>query len=773
MMTGLDGGRTVPGSTSSNSNTDRDAPSDVILDTSMTARVEEQRLQIQALQAENDSKDVLIAQLRAQLLEAQTSNKASTEATPTKADQDPEELPDDSDLFDLERSLALVQSWLVNKGSFLGSSSEMIQQYCTYLRNELNFPLGRFFVSRMSLPKDFPRSSVWKWEYNPKDNTSSTEQHDASSDVFENKDGKYSDEPFAVLRFQKATSVRLQRAKDSLDNNHIPADCRPWFVEGNYVDYLALPMQAHNVGEFIGAVSWASTVRFSTKHLEFLKASYAAFQTVLQVHANNFVYQTLTNRLAKEVEQRTKALKEAHALQSQQQLQHFAALSHEIRTPLNCIIGLSSLLVETDLDESQLESLRMITRSGDVLVSVVNDVLDYSRLESGHIEIVMEPTNLNGVVEIVLQSIYAKASLRQITIANHLSPDLPSLINTDGSRLQQILYNLLSNAVKFSPEGGTVEFKVDLLDVPTTVIPRTSLSDLGEVDEYDTMVSISIKDYGPGISPDDLERIFRPFHQDGRLHGGTGLGLAITSNLVKSLHGTISAASEVGEWSEFIVNLPCKPVGTSSLLLNSVEPKHKSIPSVAVADAGRSDAIPSSDVKMPQTVVGSTSIPSRTTTVPMVVGKPSSAAPSTSSSVGQQKKTNIIREGTRILVVDDIQVNRKVLVRMLTRIGASSVDMAENGLRACEMQEEHPYDLILMDIEMPVMDGLEATQRILSGRHRPKVVFVTAHALATFHARAVEAGGCGFLTKPINLDKLVSAFSSIDLHMGCRQLRIA
>ena len=129
---------------------------------------------------------------------------------------------------------------------------------------------------------------------------------------------------------------------------------------------------------------------------------------------------------------------------------------------------------------------------------------------------------------------------------------------------------------------------------------------------------------------------------------------------------------------------------------------------------------------------------------------------------------------TKIIIVDDQNSIREFLkINLSTETDIEVVGMADNGRSAIAQVGEHQPDLVLMDIEMPVMDGLEATQRILSGRHRPKVVFVTAHALATFHARAVEAGGCGFLTKPINLDKLVSAFSSIDLHMGCRQLRIA
>jgi len=154
---------------------------------------------------------------------------------------------------------------------------------------------------------------------------------------------------------------------------------------------------------------------------------------------------------------------------------------------------------------------------------------------------------------------------------------------------------------------------------------------------------------------------------------------------------------------------------------------------------------------------------------------PSQPIPKKTIKVKVRKTKPVIPNHIRILVVDDNVVNRKILVQMLRRIGAKTVDTAENGLEACNMEEENAYDLILMDIEMPVMDGLQATKKILSrerraGTDKPKIVFVTAHALGAFHAKAVKAGGCGFLTKPFNLKKLTSLFHSVDMHLGCRSL---
>jgi len=456
-------------------------------------------------------------------------------------------------------------------------------------------------------------------------------------------------------------------------------------------------------------------------------------------------------------EDRTRELEEANKRireQSAAQLKHFAMMSHEIRTPLNCIIGLSSLLVETDLDESQQESLRMIVKSGDLLLSVVNDVLDYSRLESGNLDIHLEPTDVEAVTKLVLHTMSAKAKDRRIKITKNVDFALPSRVRTDGSRIQQILYNLLGNAVKFSEEGSNIDFSAQMIHA----VPK---KEWGEPEEANKIRFI-IKDYGKGIPPDQLEKVFLPFNQgsEGFIAGGTGLGLAITSKLVKGLNGSISVKSELGKWTEFVVDVPC---------IREEPPRRMSLHSLPM-DQGSQRYLKLRDVVSKSSSSGRNS-PTNLSSNPV-----ESPTQLTKQSMSPTKSAPpVIGEDVRILVADDNTINRKILVQMLQRIGAKKVDTAENGLQAVELEAQNSYDVVLMDIEMPVMDGLEATKQILarekSGRdNKPKVVFVTAHALGAFHAKAVQAGGCAFLTKPFNLKKLMALFDSIDMHRGCRSL---
>ena len=250
-----------------------------------------------------------------------------------------------------------------------------------------------------------------------------------------------------------------------------------------------------------------------------------------------------------ELETANKSLAEANqkiVRQSQNQLKHFAMMSHEIRTPLNCIVGLSNLLLdETGLDAEVHESLEMITTSGDLLLAVVDDVLDYAKLATGKVETIIQPTNVQKTINAVICCVRPKAKDKNLVLrpSIHL-PD--ALFETDGRRLQQILYNLLGNAVKFGAGGQFVDFTVEV-----------TRSNIGE-----SFIKFSIKDYGKGIEPDEMEKIFEPFQQattnEPSVHGGTGLGLAITRQLVRVLGGNIGVQSVYGEWCEFSFTIPMR-----------------------------------------------------------------------------------------------------------------------------------------------------------------------------------------------------------------------
>jgi len=277
-----------------------------------------------------------------------------------------------------------IQRWMFMEGGHMMGVDEMIAAYSRHVRS-LGIPLDRVFISGLMLHPNVS-AYIWKWEHKGEEVDDEVESFEMPRDVFAKKKELLSpDEPFIVLLEGRANSVRMQ-ASDS----YFPPDCK-WFCEQNYQDYLALPMQYR--GKFVGAMAWSTKdcEGFSDEDIEFLNRSLAALSTVMRLHTNDLVMKTLMSRLEEEVKDRTRQLAATNQeletanqqikQHSASQLKHFAMMSHEIRTPLNCIVGMASLLVDTDLSEEQRESVQMISTSGDLLASLVNDVLDYSKLE--------------------------------------------------------------------------------------------------------------------------------------------------------------------------------------------------------------------------------------------------------------------------------------------------------------------------------------------------------------------------------------------------------
>jgi signal transduction histidine kinase/ActR/RegA family two-component response regulator len=495
------------------------------------------------------------------------------------------------------------------------------------------------------------------------------------------------------------------------NSDNIPAGCT-WFREGNYQDYFALPI--YHQGEFKGAMAWStrSNEGWSKEHIQIFEQSLAALSTVLRLHTNDIVLETLVGRLEEEVHKQTQELAATNAslekanersvLQSQAQLKNFAIMSHEIRTPLNCIVGISDLLLNSSLDPSMKESIEMITSSSDLLLAVVDDVLDYSKLATGNVEAIIRATNLGTIVNTVASSVQTKASLSGIQLRTNVSKELPDIIQTDGRRLQQILYNLLGNAIKFGKSGEFIDFQIDMLH---------------DAETKRNFVQFTVKDYGNGLSTQDQKCIFEPFQQAASnegLHGGTGLGLTITSKLVRVLGGTISVESEYGNWCEFRV---CLPLSTDSEF-GSME-----------IDSNNEES---------------------TLTIPLAL--PDSFA------------------HLKVLIAEDNIVNQKVLRRTLENIGFKIIDIVDNGDKAVKASASTDYDIIFMDLQMPVMDGFAAT-RIISDRRRnsddstiPFIAILTAHAIEDFQQEAEEAGGDGFITKPFKVDTIKDFLRRFHMH---------
>jgi len=373
-----------------------------------------------------------------------------------------------------------------------------------------------------------------------------------------------------------------------------------------------------------------------------------------------------------------------------------ANMTHEIRTPINGIVGMTELLLDTDLTAAQRECADAISASTDSLLVVVNDILDLSRIESGRLSLEIAPVNLRSFMESVTHVYKVHAARSGIMMQRSGFDEGDMEILVDATRLRQVLSNLLNNAIKFTPRGS-----VELRYFPKDFDP-------------DRMVlRCEIRDTGIGIAPEVLPKLFQPFTQadssTSRQYGGTGLGLSICSQLVKLMDGQIGASSKPGIGSVFWIEVP--------------------IPIVQRTNVSASHAITSGAAR-PRPIV---STPSPT---PTLSPKP-------------------VR--LTILVAEDNSMNQRVIQRTIERIGHNVV-LASNGLEAVEAcTSVGGFDLIFMDCQMPVMDGYEASRRIreLEGaaRHTP-IVALTAGAMEDERKACFSAGMDDYVTKPARIDEL-------------------